>query len=127
MEYPWLAPTLTAMGDIVALEQGWNSYGSPKIGPRCVMAALDFLRNGDCMQDDTPCPSVVPTSAGGLQLEWHANGIVLEVEFYPNGKVGCLYETEEWGESFDDGDVKNLAALHPLVRKLAERPKGDEE
>jgi hypothetical protein len=115
----WLGPTLSALADILKLKEGWDSYGAPPIDPRCVMAALDFLRHDDCMQKDTPTPHVTPTSCGGLQLEWNTNGIALEVEFYPNGKVGCLYETEEWGESFDDGDVENLAALHPLVRKLS--------
>ena len=123
MKQSWLSPTLRTMSDILELEDNWNSYGAPPIGPVCVLTALEFLK--DAMADDTPTPSVVPTSCGGVQIEWHVNSVDLEIEFYPNGKVGCWYETEEWGESFDDDDVKNLATLYPLVAKLATQTKGD--
>jgi len=125
MSYPWLGPTLIAMGHLLALPEDWYVGGSAKIRPQCVMAALDFLHNA--MQDATPWPHVVPTVCGGIQIEWHTNCQNMEIEFMPDGRVGFLYDNGNKAESFDNDDVKNLAALHRLVRKLAERPKGVED
>ena len=122
MNYDWLRPTLTAMGELLKLEENWDSYEAARISPLCVKAALDFM--DDAMQNETPTPAVVPTHEGGIQCEWHINCHDLEIEFRPSGKVTCLYYTEDVAESFDDDDVKNLAALHPLVRKLAQPTKG---
>ena len=124
MEYPWLASTLTTMGELLKLDDYWDTYGAPKIDPGCVLAVLDFLFAA--MQDDTPSPHVAPTSEGGVQIEWHTGMIDLEIEFFPNEEVACFYDTGDMSESFEDEDVTNLAALHPLVRKLA-KPKGEKE
>ncbi len=122
MIYPWLSPTLTAMADLLKLEEGWDSYGAACISPLCVKATLDFLF--DAMSDETPALAVVPTSWGGVLIEWHTGIIDLEIEFRPDGKIGCCYRTWDMSESFDDDNVQNFATLHPLVAKLAKRPKG---
>ena len=55
------------------LKAGWDSYGAPAIAPEAVAAAQGF--------------DVVPTSAGGVQLEWHRHGCDLEIEWGPDGTV----------------------------------------
>jgi hypothetical protein len=32
------------------------------------------------MSDETPAPFLVPTSSGGIQMEWHLKGIDVEIE-----------------------------------------------
>ena len=51
--------------------------------------------------EETPAPQVV-TVAGGLQLEWHTNGIDLELEFEPRGRVLLVFEEDHLtGDEFD--------------------------
>ena len=44
------------------------------------------------MQPGTPQPAVVPTVKGGVQLEWHACGIDLEIEIGQPGRFHVTYE-----------------------------------
>jgi hypothetical protein len=56
---------------------GWDSYSAPPLRtdvPAYAMAALSTI-----MKPQTPLPQVVPTSVGGVQLEWHENKIDLEL------------------------------------------------
>ena len=63
------------------LPLNWDSYGSPKIGE----GALKVLQG----------LQVVPTSPGGIQVEWHCNGYDLEIEFNAAGGL----ETVLWGKA----------------------------
>ncbi len=80
------------------LEKDWDSYGSVPIDHSCMQRAVGFiLAVGSCM----PEPSVVPCSHGGVQLEWHQDGVDLEIEFKPGDKfsVGMKSSgTEDWHE-----------------------------
>ena len=62
------------MSNLKNLELNWDSYGAPPIDSRIIDAAVriaELLRNP---------PAIVPTSSGGVQLEWHALGIDFEIE-----------------------------------------------
>lgn len=43
-------------------------------------------------QDQIVWPQVVPTQAGGLQLEWHRKNLDLEIEIGPNGRAQAYLE-----------------------------------
>jgi hypothetical protein len=51
-------------------------------------------------------PWIVPTFRGGLQCEWHADGIDLEIDIDPNGSVDVLFmdsiEQKEWDGSLTE-------------------------
>jgi len=111
----WLGPTLTAMNGLLKLEEGWDTFGGAKINPSRAMDALVFLLA--TMRDDTPTPSVVPTSSGGVQIEWSVNGINLEIEFVREGKIGYLYENPP---TYDGGFRKDAISLKNLVDALCE-------
>jgi hypothetical protein len=84
------------MAALLRLPQNWNSYGAGPIQSAAVAAALRFL--GQTMHPETPAPAVVPTSQGGVQLEWHAGEIDLEVRVSPSGEINVVYEDAqgEW-------------------------------
>lgn len=62
------------------LEPGWDSYKGRKIDARAIRAAREFLEG----------VQVVPTSAGGVQVEVHHAGVNLEIEFERSGKVRSM-------------------------------------
>ena len=68
-------------------EPGWDGSGAPPVSQLAVEVALAVLE--ESMSDDTIPPNFVPTNDGGLQLEWHANGIDVEVYIEPSGAVSA--------------------------------------
>jgi len=74
------------------LPPGWNSYRAKPIAHENVIAAITFLF--EYVESATPKPDVVPTTKGGVQIEWHINGIDLEVLFSSTGP-------EFYGESLN--------------------------
>lgn len=103
-ETKWQAQVLTRMTQLMALEQNWDSYGAPVIRRETGMFTLEILEK--VMQPSTPCPDIVPTSAGGIQVEWHEKGI--DLEFH----VAAPYECEL---SFED----NLGVESPVSVELS--------
>ncbi len=75
----WLREVEEKMVKLLSLEAGWDSYGAAQICPLQVVAAIALLRR-IVKEVGTSRPSVVPTSKGGVQLEWHEQGYDIEIE-----------------------------------------------
>ena len=86
----WLKPVVKVMSELLNLPENWDSYGACRISPAATAFALQLL--SETMQTDTPVPALVPTSGGGVQLEWHTRGIDLEVEIRSPGRLYVSYE-----------------------------------
>ncbi len=86
----WFNSLLTKIGQIGELEENWDSYGARRIDPRCAEATTNLLLS--VLNSDTPKPFVVPTSRGGIQLEWHRAGVDLEVEVESPARVNVFFE-----------------------------------
>jgi hypothetical protein len=84
----WLYPALNAFSRLGQLELNWDSYGARRIHPQAIVGALQFLNL--LFQADGPMPAVVPTSLGGVQLEWHQADFDIEVEVAPRGLTSAL-------------------------------------
>ena len=112
---PDLRPLLGTVARLVTLPENWDSYGAMAVKPLLVQYGLSLL-NG-LMRSRTPLPAMVPTSRGGIQLEWHCRGIDLEVTIETLGLIHVSFEDnrtlEEW-----DGDL--AISLEPLDRFVAE-------
>jgi hypothetical protein len=91
MDYvpPWVPQTVRALEEIQLLPRNWDSYGSSPTDPATVREAVRLLST--VMAPSTPPPFVVPLPDGGVQLEWHAGPIDLEIEVSPNGRREILY------------------------------------
>lgn len=64
---------------LLNLQRGWDSYGAPAIDPGIIETAEGLLLR--IAQHGLELPSVVPTSIGGVSLEWHRPGIEISIEF----------------------------------------------
>ena len=59
--------------------KNWDGYGAPPIDPGIIAAARAFI---EALPENLASrPLVVPMSPGNLQLEWHYQGKILELEF----------------------------------------------
>lgn len=93
-ETDWLYSTLQAMQQISVLPANWDSYGSQRIQDAAIVGAMQLL--AVTLNPNGVAPMVVPTSVGGLQLEWHQDGFDIEVEFSPTGAASAyLYDYQK--------------------------------
>lgn len=85
----WLWSTLDALQRLSVLPANWDSYGGAPISDAAVVGAINTL--AQVLSQHSSVPIIVPTSAGGVQLEWHRQGVDLEIEIGPNGRLVELF------------------------------------
>lgn len=109
----WLSPVVERLSALLALPSDWDSYGAKPVDPQLALTALKLL--GRVMHNDSPSPSVVPTSSGGLQLEWHARGIDVEVAIASPHDVHLSFEDASgaWEKRLSND-------LSPLAKAIAQ-------
>ena len=113
----WLDPTVESLVELLRLAPGWDSYGARAVDPMHVDAALRLLSL--IMQDHTPKPSVVPTNRGGIQLEWHVQGIDLEVETLTPHRFLVSIEEPATDTEWEGELISDLGPLVDWVRRLS--------
>lgn len=90
----WQIEVQERLLEYVKLPRGWDSYGALPVTWEAGMFALSVLN--EVMRNRTPIPQVVPSSAGGVQLEWHEKGVDLELH------VTAPYRCELWFQDHQD-------------------------
>jgi hypothetical protein len=98
--------TVKTFIELLELPAGWNSYSAEQIRKENVNAAIGLL--GRIMRAGTPAPIVVPTVRGGVQLEWHTNGINLEIAIDSPNDISFFGEdirTSEVPENLDESSL----------------------
>jgi hypothetical protein len=61
-----------------SLQPGWDTYGAPAIDVAILDSTVKVF--AAIAEYDIPDPSVVPTTGGGVQLEWHTAEADVEIE-----------------------------------------------
>jgi len=95
-ESRWQAKVLERMTSLIRLPAGWDSYGAPAPRYEAAMFALEVLQR--VMRNDTPVPAVVPSSTGGIQLEWHEKSVDLEIHIEAPYKGDVWWRDEATGK-----------------------------
>lgn len=95
---PWIEEAADRLAELAELGPGWDGHGGHEPEFSYISQAIEFLSS--VMRPTTPTPSIVPTSDGGLQLEWHRAGLDVEILFSPEeDPVLYIHERateEEW-------------------------------
>src|SRR5436190_7523309 len=81
----WAAPVVLRVLQLFDLRDGWDGGSARALNLQAVDVGLHVL--SQLLQPWSPAPAVVPTAAGGLQFEWHDQGIDLEIGVDPSGHV----------------------------------------
>jgi len=112
---PWLGTILESLQRLLLLQENWDSYGGKQITSA---AAREALESVIWMSSQVLQPWIVPTSKGGLQIEWHGRNeanqnVEVEVEILPDGttSVSCEPETQgDWRDSqiYQEGLIPQL-------------------
>jgi len=88
----WLYRVLQGVQHVVALPTNWDSYGGARIQDAAVLTAMRLLSR--TLGSLGVAPMVVPTSLGGIQLEWHQNGLDIEIDVTPAGGASAYVRDE---------------------------------
>jgi hypothetical protein len=113
----WLRTVQAQIEECARLEAGWDSYSAQRVSGNACVAAYRTIR--ELATANTPLPSVVPTSDGLIQFEWHTNDIDLEVLVLSTTKIevsfedarGALASMEDAEFRYDFRDVKDAINL----------------
>lgn len=81
----WLNKTITELIGLMRLPRDWSSDCPKRIEHKAIEKIIALLLV--ILEPDSPPPSVVPTRRGGVQVEWHQNGIDLEIEATSSDKL----------------------------------------
>jgi len=95
LESTWENEVQRRITNLMKLPDNWDGYNSPRLRDDVVTFALTVMK--PLMRPQTPPPQVVPSSGGGMQLEWHEKDIDLEANFT------APYQCELWVEDHRTG------------------------
>lgn len=100
---------------LLLLEPGWDGGTAGPCSAAAVAAAERFIR--ECV----PSPArgkmqVVPTLRRGLQLEWHCNGLDLEVAVAEDGSITAACEDALEGHAWEGPLARCGLLVHALLR-----------
>lgn len=84
-----------AAARLLELLPGWDSYGAAAVFPGHVESACSLYCS--VMRPSIPLPKIVPTSRGGIQLEWDSPELFIEVETLSRNRFGVLVEDKRSG------------------------------
>lgn len=118
-EPKWEDSVARQLEQISSLREGWDGFGAGPIRRDVITFAIHVL--GQIMLPNTPAPHATPMSHGGLMLEWHENGIELEIEIERPGRLWVSFE--DLVENIDqEGPISSdLRKLRVPIEKLTKR------
>jgi hypothetical protein len=112
----WVEPAISAIIEVQALPENWDSYGGRKTNRDLIIQSLSVLEL--IMEVATPAPSVVPLGDGGLQLEWHRKQQDLEIAFPADDTPQYYYQNRASGVE-QEGFASDVLNLAQLLRNIA--------
>lgn len=65
----WREPVMKRLKELVTLQRGWDGYNGLPVSAENAFFALSIVEA--VSGANTPPPTLVPGSAGDLQIEWH--------------------------------------------------------
>jgi hypothetical protein len=85
----WAGPDRAELAErlqqLAALEENWDSYGARPLDPAALRTAQEIIEQA--LTWPAPAPRIFPVPDGGIQLEWRAGPVELELEIEPTGSA----------------------------------------
>ena len=110
----WAEPVATQLVGLLNLEENWDSYGGRRVDRAEVVGAFKLLAN--ILDDYSPLPRIGPTGRGGVVIEWHQNGIDLEIETLSPHRFLVAFEDDK--SSWEREIVSDFRPVVKALRRL---------
>lgn len=115
----WQKEIVAALCRLLELPDGWDSYVGKPLKHDTGMFALQVLNS--IMNESVPMPAVVPVSSGGVQFEWHDNG--LDIELFIAAPYDCELSVCDHLAGGTQKTLRlksDLAPLNQIIRQLVD-------
>ncbi len=113
-----LMPVIERIVSFGSLQPNWDSYRARPVDPLCAVAAITFVLNN--VREPSSLPSAVPTNRGGIQLEWHTNGVDLEIEFSSPSRIRVSFDDGRTGATEEHVIRGDLRPVTPFLQRLSD-------
>ena len=111
----WVGPTVESFVRIMQLPPNWDSYGAEPIPSAVIERAVEVLSH--VMEDNSPHPSIVALSEGGLQMEWHLRDQDVEIVVSTDEPPSFYYRDQE-GSAEEGLPSAAYAHLRSIIQAL---------
>lgn len=107
------------LDSLASLAHNWDSYGAPELETALLERVRALVTT--VIQQGVQVPSLIPTSAGAVVLEWRSGDKHLDIELDPDGDDLVTLEWEEMSLEYE-GNFEHLsgADLDSVKQALAE-------
>lgn len=78
----WQRTLSEILRNLTRLPARWDGYAGKPVTDLAASRAREILDTALCGVPSPHCPSIVPMSDGSVQIEWHRNGLDLELTIY---------------------------------------------
>jgi hypothetical protein len=112
----WMGSVFPCVQEFLRLPRGWDSYNGAPLKLDTGMFALQLLY--DVMNPRVPVPLVAPTSAGGIQFEWHQDGFELELCVSAPYDCELSFRDQTTGEEGSFPLTTEFSLLRRMMMKL---------
>lgn len=114
----WLDQAMLELSAVGALPPGWDSYGASAISPSAISVAEQLLKL--LADHNAPRPALVPTSDGGIQIEWYGADVEIQLEIDPDpNEVYLFYRNVETGMSWHGKPGDEPEPLNKLLWQIS--------
>lgn len=103
--------------ELLRLEPGWDGYRAKPINLQLAIYSQNII-SAVCSKH-TPRPSIVPGTNEDLQIEWHVNGVHVEVHVRGPNDAIAYYENEAENQS---EELQMKADFRTLATWIADLP-----
>jgi hypothetical protein len=110
----WFDEAEKRLEEFKGIHEDWDSYGGLPITPRSIESARAYLTR---LAADTPRALVIPTSQGGVTLEWITDRDPVDPLRWVREPENLSIEvTPEGAIEVDEEDVADLSKDSPVYR-----------
>lgn len=114
----WRAAVDERLAKLSTYSKGWDGYEGE--APRRTVIAFARSILNSVMSPTTPAPAIVPMSGGGLQLEWHAGGLDIELAIYRPREAELSVVFADGRDPVEDEPLtSSFDALSSVLEELA--------
>lgn len=108
------------LSPILKLADNWDGRGARQVSQDSIKRALETVLMVRIASPEIPY--FVPTSAGGIQLEWHLRNLDIEIELTSNGRFDFFLEKgDELSEWDGDYNIDKSRMIRQVWSALSEQ------
>ncbi len=112
-----LVAIMNRLRQLLHLPVGWDGYQAGPVSPGIVDFASSILAS--VMTPDAPIPSIVPSSNGRLQIEWHRKGLDIELFVEAPMQAELLIEYDDAREPIELNLTSDYTVLTKALAEIA--------